>query len=286
MTDRESKREQHVFYEISYATAKQVFDASITRFFAFYGICKDDIIGSAECLQNASFEARIMKHGSTSAMPTDALKEQASNSNGITMPSEGRFVVLVRYNRDDRNTEEAIRETTYHELGHTLSLHITQIKYPEREAEFTNPPDQTTRILLNLGDVFWQEFIAQYLAIQLITTDGQFIGYDLRDNHRLFQRLIATMRGFPETEACCENLSKYYAFALNSSLVYSDYSTPTDCGNALPSLLQELFDSLYQHCAIEKDYTASVAYTKQLGIWMYEIITECRKYPLKISFNQ
>ncbi len=216
------------FYKIIYSEGKDVFNEALSRFASFYGVKLADILVHAKCLRPAAFLSELKKYTLRYNKPLDDV-DANDRSNGITLPADGRYVVLVKYEKDETDTAEEIREVTYHELGHAMSLYQTSQRYPDREDAFQNPKDRNTGILLNIGNFVWQEFIAKHLAAQLITADAQRMAFDKRNRSDIFVSLIERLQHSHDNCECYEKISDVITVALNSKIPFNDYIMPTDC---------------------------------------------------------
>ncbi len=270
---------QELFYTISYAEGKAVFNEALTRFSGFYGMDLSEVLVHIKYLRPAAFRNELHKYAVQYGQSPDTVMAH-EYSNGITLPADGRYIVLVKYEQDESDTAEKIREITYHELGHVLSLYQTSLRHPNKEAAFQNPKDKNTEILLNVGEYVWQEFIAKYLAIRLLTTDGHRMIFDLRNRENLFAVLIKKLRTNPDNNACYEELTDTLAAALNSGI--SEYTMPQNCGDKLPELLMAMYNILRRHCVYDADYTADAEFTEALGYYVCSSLIEARKHPLEV----
>ncbi len=270
---------QEPFYTISYTEGKAVFNEALTRFSDFYGMELSEVLVHIKYLRPAAFRNELQKYAVQYGKTSDAVMAH-EYSNGITLPADGRYIVLVKYEQDESDTAEKIREITYHELGHVLSLYQTNLRHPNREAAFQNPKDKNTEILLNVGEYVWQEFIAKYLAMRLLTADSHRMIFDLRNREDLFTTLTKKFRMNPDNNTCYEDLTDTLAAALNSSI--SEYMMPNDCRDKLPELLLAMYSILRQHCVYDADYTADAEFTEALGYYVCSSLIEARKHPLEV----
>jgi len=268
---------QEPLYMISYDESKQVFNEAMNRFADFYGMTLTEVLASAKCLRPAAFRNELQKYA---VRYEKSLEEVMAHegSHGVTLPAGGRYIVLVKYERDESSFAEKIRETTYHELGHALSLYQTNLRHPDRENAFQNPKDKNTEILLNIGNYVWQEFIAKYLASHLITNDNQRIIFDMRNRTDMFVQLIGTLRVDTEPFVWYEKLTDVFAAALNSSIPFSEYTIPADFGDDLLKRIKTLYGNLYQHCVADADYTISAELTEALGYHTCALLNAARKH--------
>ncbi len=264
------------FYIISYDEGKEVFNEAMSRFADYYNMDSAEVLAYTKYLRPAAFRNELQRYAKRYGKSSDDVMTH-EDVHGITLPADGRFIILVKYEKDESDTAEKIRETTYHELGHALSLYRTNRHYPNRETDLQNPPDKNTEVMLNVGNYVWQEFVAKYLALHLITADGHRVIFDMRNRADIFDELTATHHMNPNNAYCYEKLTDVFAAVLNSKIPFSEYTMPDNCEKKYPKLIEELYNKLHQHFVIDADYTADSEYTKELGYMACALLIEARK---------
>jgi hypothetical protein len=170
-----------------------------------------------------------------------------SQTDGATLRTESGNYVVIMFKQDEPPMPIMIR--TYHELAHIYSMHL-------QDKSALLPPDTELPGDKMPGFLFWKEFIADYLAYNMVHQRiDRFQFTDKETQEYLYSLLIdAGMSFMPGNIGSMSGLAGCFAQIMNMNGVNEDkgqiklpFSKKTQAGRDLCRVLTKIICELRRH---------------------------------------